>query len=239
MYCLDKGCHLLVGHTIATVSSGAGSKSSFVQTNKSCQNIWIFSAERLKKAISAIITQEFRFYYKKWTDIFMGRCHKPDSHNGQAEWKIVLSSCLSIMPVQFVNKSDRHNGLPKFDPKKLHGVPDRHDGQARWQYCFSSCLSIMTVRFVTSSYKNVCPLFIVKSEFLGYNGQYLGGPWNRLFDASNKDITWDEILFDIIITAQKRSTAQYCTGRELEKVCFYTVWENLGKVSAVPTTYRE
>ena len=32
----------------------------------------------------SIITQEFRFYYKKWTDIFIGRCHKPDSHNGQA-----------------------------------------------------------------------------------------------------------------------------------------------------------
>ena len=55
------------------------------------------------------------------------------------------------MPVRFVNK------------------PDRHDGQAWWQYFFSSCLSIMTVRFVTSSHKNVCPLLIVKSEFLGYN----------------------------------------------------------------------
>ena len=27
----------------------------------------------------------------------------------------------------------------------------------------------MTVRFVTSSHKNVCPLLLVKSEFLGYN----------------------------------------------------------------------
>ena len=46
----------------------------------------------------------------------------PDSHNGQARWKTVLSSCLSIVPVRFVNKPDRHDGLPKFDPKKLHGV---------------------------------------------------------------------------------------------------------------------
>ena len=42
------------------------------------QNVAYFATMSLK----AIITQEFRFYYKKWTDIFMGRCHKPDSHNG-------------------------------------------------------------------------------------------------------------------------------------------------------------
>ena len=132
-------------------------------------------------AIFDIITQEFRFYYKKWTDIFMGRCHKPDSHNGQAWWKTVLSSCLSIVPVRFVNKPDRHDGLPKFDPKKFPEVP-RGLHTTPWSFFGSnlgnpSCLSIMTVRFVTSSHKNVCPLLIVKSELLGYNDRRQLDKW--------------------------------------------------------------
>ena len=84
---------------------------------------------------------------------------------------------------------DRHDGLPKFDPKKLHGVVcnplgtsgNFFESNLGVPYCFSSCLSIMTVRFVTSSHKNVCPLLIVKSEFVGYNVQNAAHPKNVLW----------------------------------------------------------
>ena len=51
--------------------------------------------------LNNIITQEFRFYYKKWTDIFMGRCHKPDSHNGQARWTGTMTVPFFIVPVHY------------------------------------------------------------------------------------------------------------------------------------------
>ena len=56
-----------------------------------------------------------------------------------------------------------------------------HYGQSLWTVIKTVLFFIMTVQndcpfceMKISSHKNVCPLFIVKSEFLGYNGYNVG-----------------------------------------------------------------